>query len=47
MAISHTSFVRPAWANSNGCKSWMRPCIGKHTANSKDVHSDMESEKKN
>ena len=37
-------FVRPAWANSNGCKSRVRPCSGKHIANSKGVHSDMESE---
>src|SRR5699024_3512756 len=36
--------VRPAWANSNGCKSQVRPCSGKHIANSKGVHSDVESE---
>ena len=38
------AFVRPAWANSNGCKSRVRPCSGKHIADSKGVHSDVESE---
>jgi len=40
----YTLFVRPAWANSNGCKSRIRPCSGKYIAEGKGVHSDVESE---
>lgn len=36
--------VRPAWANSNGCKSRMRPDSGKHIADGKGVHREVESE---
>ena len=37
-------FVRPAWANSNECKSRMRPDSGKHIADGKGVHREVESE---
>ena len=39
-----TFFVRPAWANSNECKSRMRPDSGKHIADGKGVHREVESE---
>lgn len=36
--------VRPAWAQSNGCKSRMRVSSAKHIANGKGVHRKVESE---
>lgn len=39
-------FVRPAWANSNGCKSRMRPDSGKHIVEGKGVYREVESEEK-
>jgi len=36
--------VRPAWAQSNGCKSRTRPSSGKCIANGKGVLGDVESE---
>ena len=36
-------YVRPARTYSNGCKSLMRPDNGKHTANGKGVHRELES----
>ena len=36
--------VRPAWAQSNGCKSRVRVDSAKHIAKGKGVHREMESE---
>ena len=38
------SFVRPACAYSNGCKSLTRPYSGKRPATDKGVHREVESE---
>lgn len=37
-------FVRPAWANSTGCKSRACPDSGKRIAKDKGVHREVESE---
>jgi len=37
-------FVCPAWSNSNGWKSRVRPNSGKHIARGKGVHREVESE---
>ena len=36
--------VCSAWVLANGCKSLMSPNSGNHTANSKGVHREVESE---
>ena len=36
-------FVRPAWAQSNGCKSRVRVDSAKHIAKGKGVHREVES----
>ena len=43
MFMTGVFMVRPAWAQSNGCKSRVRPCSGKHIAKGKGVGREAES----